>query len=81
MENLKKCKYNLEDKVYFIYDGKVYSGDIMSKRIMESKHKRKGVIFSISYKIDFYISEHLPASIYFYENKIFNTKEELINSL
>lgn len=67
-----KTKFSIDDKVYFIYNNKVYFAPIRAINIQ--------VTYTYSIKIKYTISyDSLTTCIN--EDSIFKTKEELIKSL
>lgn len=67
-----KTKFNVDDKVYFIYNNKVYYAPIRSINIL--------VTYTYSVKIKYTVNyDSLTTSLC--EESIFKTKEELLKSL
>ena len=70
-----ETKYNIGDRVFFLYKGKVRSGIISSSVVISSYKNRKVETLNTSIT---YIIDHEYER---YEEELFPSKEELINNL
>lgn len=72
-----KTKHNIGDRVYFMYDNHIKCGTITSMKVeVESQYDNTCIIHSSTT-----IMYNIQGIGHKYENKLFSSKEELINSL